>query len=105
MSTFSVLQNSSDALIWSFMGSAATYTKPNFSGVACTVIIDHGQRLENDNGTVSEHTVIAYMRTNEVGYDIAHNDQLAIGNAKYLVDHVIERDEDNLVIVVELTRQ
>lgn len=108
MSDFSQIMALSDVVIHATFGSTdVTYTRPGLPGITgLTVVFDHGQELmEAGTGQVSERTMLAHIIASDLTHDPARGDSISDGTDTWTVERVLFRDEDNLVITVELKRQ
>ena len=106
MTTFSDIMATADAAAFAILGTAATYHRAGQIGISCTVILNHDQTLVNAGvGSVSERGITADVRVSEIGLDPMRDDEIQVGTDYYLVESVLGRDEDNLVITLELKRQ
>ena len=107
MSTFAEAMALADRVIWeTFASVTCTYTRAGMSGVSLSVVFDDGQELVDVGaGTVSERVCVAHVIASDLPYDPTRGDTIGNGTRTWTVERVLGRDEDNLVITVELKRQ
>ena len=107
MSTFSEAMAIADRVIWAtFSSITCTYTRAGMAGVSMSVIFDHGQEfVDAGSGIVSERVCVAHLIVSDLPYDPSRGDTVSDGTSLWTVERVMERDEDNLVVTVELKRQ
>lgn len=80
------------------MGDSATYRSgPASAEVPCTILVDQGAQLL-DERVVTDQVTIRAMRA-EVG-DPPNGAVFAVGDLRWRVDRVTERDESAVVMVV-----
>ena len=105
MSVFSDHLNGADAVIFSFFGTACTYTPLGGGGASITAVIDKGeQTVPAGPGEVVERMDIAHIRTAQLSASPGRGDILTDGTNTWVVERVAGRDEDNLMISLELLR-
>ena len=106
MTTFSAIMQTADVSLFATFGVAATYHRDGQKGIPCSVIINHDQSIVDAGvGIVSERATTADVRVSEIGIDPMRGDEIQVGDTYYAVEGIVGRDEDNLVITLELKRQ